>query len=167
MTEVPLANGKGVALVDDADVHLIADYSWARISPHGHTSYAYAWVYNPRRRLSMHQLLIPGAERVDHIDGDGLNNQRYNLRACSHSQNMMNTRPYNGKRFKGVTQVKSSGNWRAYIQPKGMKQINLGFYSTEEEAARAYDVAAVEFFGEFARLNLPLANTEVDLPVAA
>lgn len=93
---------------------------------------------------------------VDHRDGNGLNNQRANLRIASVSQNHGNTRkPRSGRnRFKGVTRSTHGKPWQAQLKIAGHHYF-LGRFDTEEEAARAYDVAAREHFGEFALANLP------------
>ncbi len=105
----------------------------------------------------MHRMImaaLPG-QPVDHADGDGLNNQRHNLRLCTTSQNNYNGRKrHDGKasRFKGVQ--KKNGRWRAYIYRAG-RTAHLGMFDTEEEAARAYDRMAVQLAGPFARPNFP------------
>ena len=117
-------------------------------------------------REFMHRLVMGcrPREEVDHRNGDGLNNRRHNLRSTTHSLNQANRRRVTGKSgFKGVFQ--RSGKWRAYITVAG-RFISLGSFITAEEAARAYDVAAREHFGEFACTNadlglLPLSNKKV------
>ena len=110
----------------------------------------------------MHRLIMscPDDMFVDHIDGNTLNNTRENLRICTHLQNHRNkkkTRRYKGRptisQFKGVNRA-SKNTWLAKLQ-KNRERIYLGCYPTEEEAARAYDAAAREHFGEFAKLNFP------------
>lgn len=92
---------------------------------------------------------------VDHANGDTMDNRLCNLRICTNAQNIANSKKYrSGKtsQFKGVC---AYGNrWRAQIMHRGQKK-NLGLFSSEEEAAKAYDDAARERFGEFARLNFP------------
>jgi AP2 domain len=100
----------------------------------------------------MHKLLT-GYPKTDHRDGDGLNNQRYNLRETTDAQNGANTGPRTG-RYKGVHRYEGQGLWRAQIQVNGIKN-HIGVYSSEESAARAYDQAALAIWGEFARLNFP------------
>jgi hypothetical protein len=95
----------------------------------------------------------PG-EFVDHIDFDGLNNLRQNIRLCSKQQNNRNQRirKDNTSGYKGVHLKKSSGLWVARIQV-GPKRIYLGEFETDADAAKAYNVSATEFFGEFAYIN--------------
>jgi hypothetical protein len=106
------------------------------------------------RYVQMHRQIMDAPEgvEVDHRDGDGLNNRRYNLRVCTHAQNGANQRiPKNNRSgFKGVYRQKDCDGWCAKI-----RSTYLGLYDSAEEAARAYDTAAVRTFGEFASLNFP------------
>ena len=106
--------------------------------------------------MTLHRLLLGSAVLVDHRDGNGLNNQRSNLRPATHAQNLQNTRKRAGttSRFKGVCWNKKKQAWVAFIKHEGKKKY-LGCFSSEEVAARAYDFAASETFGEFACLNFP------------
>ena len=106
--------------------------------------------------IRMHRLILnakPG-ELVDHWDGNGLNNRRRNLRPATNSQNLHNRRRTRAKSgFCGVWRSgKSSVPWVASIHVKN-KAIYLGRFETPEEAARVYDAAAKEHYGEFASLN--------------
>ncbi len=91
---------------------------------------------------------------VDHIDGDGLNNTRANLRLCSSSQNKMNIgrRTDNKAGFKGVSWHNVMNKWRARIKING-KEIRLGYFNTPVEAAEVYRHNASKYHGEFARLD--------------
>ena len=87
-------------------------------------------------------------------DGDGLNNQKANLRICTRSQNKMNGKSYknSSSKYKGIWWVKKNKKWRVRIRLNN-KTIHLGYFKDETEAAKAYDSKAKELFGEFARLN--------------
>jgi len=105
----------------------------------------------------MHRF-ITGWSYIDHIDGNGLDNRRQNLRPANESTNGANRAisSNNTSGFKGV--VRSRTKWGAVITPSGRK-VWLGTFLTPEDAARAYDAAAAVYFGEFARLNFPQGVT--------
>lgn len=170
MKEVPLTKGL-VALVDDADYVLVMQYNWsakADLRKPNTTQYASRNVPSTpehiRTTQKMHRFILgvtdPKTE-VDHWDGDGLNNQRYNLRVATRSQNMSNTkkRNNNSSQYKGVSWHKDRKQWQAYIS-LNKKTTYLGLHSSEELAALAYDAKAKEYFGEFAYLNFPEASSE-------
>jgi hypothetical protein len=91
---------------------------------------------------------------VDHINGNTSDNRITNLRVCTMTENQHNRRPDKGRKYKGPTLNK--GKWRCQIHLPGRPmQTHLGYFPTEEAAARAYDAAAKKHFGEFARLNFP------------
>ena len=90
---------------------------------------------------------------VDHINHNTLDNRRCNLRLATHGQNMANSRPNKGRKYKGVWQIMGK-YWVAFIG-KNKKQIYLGSFSTPKLAAKAYDEAARKKFGEYACLNFP------------
>lgn len=153
--EVPLSQGL-VALVDEADfAKVMAAGSW-----HAHFD---GWTYYARRNVwrdgkchtvRMHNF-ITGWSYVDHVNGDGLDNRRANLRQATRGQNMANRRTPRTNRsgFKGVAKHRS-GRWQARIWHE-RRMRSLGLFATPEDAARAYDAAAKELFGEFARPNFP------------
>ncbi len=112
-------------------------------------------------RKFMHRLIfynLPKEMEVDHINGDTLDNRRSNLRVCTKTQNLQNSKlsKDSKNKYKGITFVKryKTKPWKASIMLKG-KRYWLGQYATQEEAGKAYDKKAVELFGEFARLNFP------------
>ena len=153
---IPLTRGYN-AVVDAADAErVVAAGPWCA-APNGRTVYAHRRVVRSNGDVTtegMHAF-ITGADRTDHINGDGLDNRRSNLRRATHGQNMANKGRYrnNTSGFKGVSR-RRSGRWFAQIQAQGTHRY-LGQFDTAEDAARAYDAAAVEAFGEFARLNFP------------
>lgn len=147
--EVELVKG-GTALCDIADAELVRQYRWY-LSTHKDRRYALTWLKG--ESISMHRLLLPGVAEVDHRNGDGLDNRRNNLRACTRSQNMANASYRRGvSGYRGVTRYRR--RWRAQITVN-RKCHHVGTYDTPEEAARAYDARALEAFGEFASLNFP------------
>jgi hypothetical protein len=91
---------------------------------------------------------------VDHINGNGLDNRKSNLRICTHQQNCENSRKRKKSfsKYKGVYWSKNAKKWVAQITIDG-KSKHLGYFELEEDAAAAYDKAAVKYFGEFACLN--------------
>ena len=165
VVRIPLANGLE-AIVDAADYELVRSHTWtARPSPGG-TTYVVTHIILPdgsRRGITLHRLLLNPRDGmyVDHIDGDGLNNRRSNLREATPQQNQANSkRPRTAKNpYKGVTAI-SATKWRSVIEVRG-QAINLGSFTTPEDAARAYDAKALEIHGEFARLNFPV----LDVPI--
>ena len=159
MKEIPLTQGK-IALVDDEDYESLNSYKWCTAKV---IRTLYAHRITPRKDgkqtlLLMHRVLL-GLEKgdgkyVDHIDHDGLNNQKSNLRIVTVSQNQMNRIPHKNtsSKYKGVYWYKKNKRWRSQIMIN-YKQIYLGQFEDEKEAARAYNRKAIELFGEYALLN--------------
>jgi len=104
----------------------------------------------------IHRFIIdcPDGHVVDHINGNTLDNRKSNLRICKQTENTYNGRKrvVGTSKYKGVHFDKGTKKWRARITPGG-KSIHLGLYETQEEAAIAYDNAAIKYYGEFACLN--------------
>ncbi len=161
MKTIQLTRGK-VALIDDEDYEAFSAFTW-HASTTGWTFYARRNIEtasSPQRQrtVRMHRELV-GAPRgvvVDHIDGNGLNNQRANLRVASHRQNLNNRgkNANNTSGYKGVSINKKTGLWVAQITEES-RRVNLGYFKDPASAARAYDAAARLHHGEFARLNFP------------
>jgi hypothetical protein len=143
-----------VALVDDADYERVSALSWHALVPKNkRTVYA---VHG--KGLRMHRFILGLTDprvQTDHEDHDGLNNQRYNLRICTQTQNQRNKPKLRGtftSQYKGVELAK--GRWRSRITI-GYSRKSLGVFTSELDAALAYDAAAREWFGEFACCNFP------------
>ena len=107
----------------------------------------------------MHQMVIkvPEGMVADHINHDGMDNRRANLKAATHSQNMYNRKKCSGStqsKYKGIYRRKKVRKWRASITCN-KKRIDLGYYRDEIEPAKAYDRAAIKYHGQFACLNFP------------
>jgi hypothetical protein len=149
MIEIPLTKGK-VARIDDDDLPLIGRYRWYAAESRGQW-YAFSVNHPP---IKMHQLLLPPRDGMtpDHIDGDGLNNTRGNLRLATRLQQRMNTGKRRGAKhsaYKGVTLDR--GAWCAEIKINGRRIRKRA--RTEVEAATIYNALALVHFGDFARLN--------------
>jgi len=161
MQEIQLTRGR-VALVDDEDYEWLNQWTWS-VRRHVNKNQGSIHWYTQRGfdSASMHRLIlnIHGTDlQGDHIDGDGLNNQRHNLRIVTSSQNHMNQR----KRFsqtssiyKGVSWDSVNRKWVVRIKVNGV-QKNVGRFTNEKLAAKVYDRAALSHFGEYANLNFPL-----------
>jgi hypothetical protein len=157
MKEISLTQGK-VALVDDEDFETVSRHRWATLKTR---NTCYAMRKSGPKFILMHREILglqPGdGVKSDHWDGNGLNNQRVNLRRCTSLQNSRNQRVRVGtkhSRFKGVS-------WKPDLQKCWIALITinkrttyLGYFHTEEAAALAYNFAAQRHFGEFARLNV-------------
>jgi hypothetical protein len=156
MKEIPLTQGK-VALVDDDDFAYLSQFKWYA-QKNFNTFYAQRHVrVNGRQyHISMHRVVACTSVgmHTDHIDGNGLNNTKANLRSCTNRENHYNTaRPITATLpYKGISRANSK--WRASLQVD-RKLVYIGVFPTMEEAARAYDRRAKELWGEYARLNFP------------
>ncbi len=155
---IPLTRGM-YAIVDADDYEELSKHKWTLIK-RGNNEYAGR--REKGRHISMHREIMntPDDMVVDHINGNGLNNRKGNMRNCTKAQNSYNSRPRGGRSgYVGVTYHKRSGKFSAAIGYNGEK-IHVGEFDDEVEAARARDRKALELQGEFAYLNFPgLAET--------
>lgn len=156
MKEIELTQGK-VALVDDADFERVSAFKWYAYQSLRVPSLWYA-TRGGKDRLSLHRFILPTPKGfvVDHIDGDGLNCQRKNLRACTVKENMRNQRPHRDSTspYKGIWRIAGAATWAVQIW-NGRKRNYVGSFRDPAEAAKVYDFVARQVFGPFARLNFP------------
>lgn len=158
MKEIKLTQGR-FAMLDNEDFDRVNQFRWYADKDKSAQVlwYAARHVYINGRRTTqkLHQFILGDGEKIDHRNGNGLDNRKENLRRASASQNGANRRKQvkpASSTFKGVTFVKARGNWRASIKINGSR-IPLGSHSQEIDAATAYNEAARRLFGEFAKLN--------------
>jgi hypothetical protein len=154
---------RGAVLVDDEDFERFGHFNW-QINQRGYVHRSIrkgepGGRFGTVQTLHREILKAPPGFEVDHMNGDTTDNRRCNLRLCSRSGNLCNKRKHKGlSRFKGVSFQKDRGKWRATIciptLGKGRGKVTtIGRFEREEDAARAYDKAALEHHGEFARTN--------------
>lgn len=151
MKEIELTQGK-IALVDDEDFEYLNQFKWHAIKSRN-------TFYGCRlRNLRMHREIMKVKNTnviIDHIDGNGLNNQKYNLRICSVGENNKNRHTVNNfSGYLGVSRVTSKcERWQANIRVNG-KTLYLGSFKDKKDAAKAYNENAIKFHKEFARINI-------------
>jgi hypothetical protein len=158
MKELKLSQGL-FAIVDDRYFDELNKYKWCS-KKHRNTFYAIRNTTNENGRHStilMHRVILGLNDpkvQVDHINCNGLDNSILNLRICNNSENQRNKRPYKGgsSKYKGVYMDKQNNKWRVSIQIE-KKRINIGRFTEEIAAAKAYDIAAKLYFREFAKTN--------------
>lgn len=150
MKKIPLTQGK-FAIVDDDDYPMLVKHNWHALKSRG-TYYARRKI-GTNKLIQMHRLILNAdiTQQIDHINGNGLDNRKNNMRLCTHAQNNMNkNKIWSKSGFKGVTL--NHHKWSARITVNN-KIKYLGRYKNIKDAARAYDLAAIKFFGNFAKTN--------------
>lgn len=163
MAELTIARRDGsvhIVLFDASDAELVLSHTWRISTPNmkrPDLKYAVAHVRKSngaKGDISMHRLVMGHpAVRVDHINHDGLDNRRANLRLATGSQNGGNQLPKGGSSaYKGVSFHKAAGKWSAKF-----RNHHIGLFASEVDAAKAYDTAALEYWGDFALVNFPKA----------
>jgi len=159
---IPLSRGL-VAIVDENDFEMVSRFRWHACFG-GRVAYAKATLAHGGTWASprMHRMIMlpDPTEYVDHINGDGLDNRRCNLRVCTAAENAYNHRLQHNNQsgYRGVCWNRRDRVWAAQISSAG-RYTYLGGYDTAEHAACAYDAAARNLHGEFARLNFPEATS--------
>ena len=155
MKEIKLTQGK-VAFVDDEDFEELNKHSWYAAKNYDRGGYAQR-VDNNRKTLRMHRVIMKAkkGEMIDHIKGNGLNNQKENLRFCNSQQNCTNriSNKNANSKYLGVSYHKRDNKFQARIT-RDRKCKYLGIFTLEIDAAKAYNEAAKKYHGEFARLNI-------------
>ena len=154
IAKIPLGvDAKNGYAIVDADMAWLADNHQFCLSDNG-----YAKTDIDGAGVRLHHLIMgkpPKPLVTDHINRDRLDNRKSNLRFVTFRRNIQNAKGQpNRSGFKGVAYVNTTGKWRAYIKPHG-KQLNIGTFTTKEEAAKAYDREAKRYWGDYAYLNFP------------
>jgi hypothetical protein len=156
--ELELTQGQK-ALIDEVDLGRVLPYKWfAHRNKLGYCVMSHTDGIKRRSRTAyLHRFILdaPNSMCVDHINGNPLDNRRCNIRLATKQQNAMNQRRHSNNRssrFKGVWWEARRNKWRAYIRAEG-KIKHIGLFDREQDAARAYNLAALHYYGEFANLN--------------
>jgi hypothetical protein len=155
--EIQLTKGK-VSLVDDADYDYLKQFKWKANNFNGKFYAVRTFMISKGNQsiVLMHRDIMKPKKGfvIDHIDGDTLNNLKYNLRICTHGENLRNQKlsTANKTGYKGVYFNKNNNKWCALIQVYNVK-YHLGSFIDPVDAARAYNAAAIKYHGEFANIN--------------
>ena len=154
--KIEIVNNSVVTLVDDEDFQIVNQYKWY-LDTNGYVGTGIT-TDEEKYTLRIHRLVMrlqrTDKVDVDHINGNKLDNQRCNLRICTRSQNIANSKKHKdcSSKFKGVTWAAKDRKWKARIRVN-YERIYLGNFDDEIEAAQTYDKAALKYFGPFARIN--------------
>jgi len=158
--KIPLTKGR-FAIVDEDDYEWLMQWKWCyRFNGN---DYAIRGIRTPeskkgnvtRTTIQMHRAILktPNGMHTDHINGNGLDNRKSNLRICTQSQNLKNQKKRKGSsKYKGVSWCKIKERWVVQIQSDNIKK-HIGYFLDENEASEAYNKAALAYHNEFARIN--------------
>lgn len=149
MKHILLTQGK-YAIVDTEDYEWLNQWKWCAYKGVA-TWYATSRINGKMTKMHCLIMKTPRKMDTDHINCNGLDNRKRNLRICSRSQHHYNRKPKKGK-YKGVVLSGRMGKWQARITIK-RKRLSLGYYKSKKAAAEAYDIAAMKYCGAFARTN--------------
>ena len=157
--KLTLTRGRKTSL-DEEDYFRFRDFKWHTV---GKGKYLYAGRNRKQsdgireRVIYLHREIMDAlsTHEVDHINGNRLDNRKKNLRVCTHRQNLFNTTwPNHSSKFRGVTFNTINKNWNVRLKSNG-KNLYLGSFNSEIQAAKTYDSVAIKYRGEFAKLNFP------------
>lgn len=161
MRLISLTQGK-YTQVDDEDYGNLMEYKWCAVNFKGvyYAARAVRISKHKQKMLLMHREIMhtPDGMKCDHQNHNGLNNQKYNLRNCTHAQNMMNRTAAGLSGFLGVAVVHKKHKEKVYTYYQAQILVDgkykyLGNFKIEEDAAKIYDIAAKQYHGDFANLN--------------
>ena len=156
MKRISLSRGK-FALVDNINYEYLNQWKW-----YYNNGYAARdqrnLITKKDTRIYMHRIIMKAkkSENIDHVNHNGIDNQKRNLRKSTHEQNMHNMKSNKNStsQYKGVCWAKNNKKWKVQINYNN-KHIYLGYYTNEKVAAKVYDKAAIKLHKEFAYLNFP------------
>ena len=157
MKRIPLSKngykykGQYFAIVDDEDYEELNKYNWSvLIGKRCKNVYAMRSVNKYPVKMHIQLLGRKKGLEIDHINGNGLDNRKANLRFVTHAQNQFNSTNYSGS--KGVSFSKQKRRWRSYINIDNRQRF-IGYFDNKKDAMLAYNQRALELFGDYARLN--------------
>lgn len=154
MKKIPLTQGK-YALVDDEDFEYLSQWRWYWLN--GYATKASARIGGKQKRIYMHRIILKAKEKdmCDHKNANRCDNRKENLRLCNALQNSWNTKiaKNNTSGYKGVFWRKERDKWKVCLTAN-KQNIYIGSFVDKKEAAKAYNKAAIKYFGEFALLNV-------------